>query len=937
MKNLLLLTFSLLTSIGLNAQTITASIVGGTFVEGLTGVDNTISANTLAPGTASVTFYITDPADSIAYDSYTDYDGTNGFSWVIDMGNMEPDAIIWAEFYDVSDNFIDDSYSSSLSYTIIPKPHWLLNGTVENVNVDYNTNTIAFEGHYPIFQLDTIINGTIKGIGNKPLEIKGEFIFSASYAFNNFQIPNIDDAKAQIALNVLNQITDYTKVIPLDLTTCQIDQNFNLILKVTNSITTPKISLQTPKIKFPIWAGITVSVDAGLSLYGTLKSQIIVGQVNGEYGFIEDTINGEKSEIVGFLTGDAFLRSEISVLCGVASAVGQINGKARLGIGFDYANLPNELLSKKYGADIKLNGNICLKAARGFINIGCKYSDNWYYNYDGLTSIFNKSGNNNDLFFNSESFTFKDTGTLVLPDLHPQPSFGTRGDTLYAVWLEFDQNDSYLLFSKLNNSINEFSDEKLVVSNSNSISNPKVAILPSGSAIITWSQNRYNPTTFPAGLDEFDLIQAQDVWFAIYDKNLDSIVSIQKLDDDETSLQSGRAEGEALVTVGDNNDAMITWVVTDAIGATSDIYFTHLTETANSWDITVPSILSDLTGVNSKVGVVYTDSAAVLCVWVNDPDGDEDTYNSNMIYAEWDGNSWSNAQTLGTNDGATKLNELSIASNDGYVAFAWTSSHFDPNNEFENRIDMLVYDAVNQDWDINSTFSDTDSNYYFQLPVASISKTGKATICYQVIDMYADTNYIPNGELYLFVKDLNAAGSWEEITDNAYLCDTNTFVWDLTAGFAANDKYYVITQEYNDNGVVTNPYNGVKFGDPDLSLVLRGIQINSNNTIEDIEEPGNVSSGIKELSTRADFRFINAYPNPFNDVTVIEYQLENNANVQLEIFDFLGNKVAELVNSNLNAGIYKTIFKAGDLSEGIYFSKLSVNGRTITRKLVLIK
>ncbi|NCA21123.1 MAG: T9SS C-terminal target domain-containing protein, partial [Crocinitomicaceae bacterium] len=657
-------------------------------------------------------------------------------------------------------------------------------------------------------------------------------------------------------------------------------------------------------------------------------------QNNGTWGFIDN--GSEKTKIVGLLNGKAFIRGELSALAGAVKISGSIKGDARLGIGFEYQNLPSEVSNQIYGGDIRLYGEACYKTFWGVGPSKCVESDDWYSDYFGNLAIFGKTNGNNP-FQNFESFTFKDTGTLVLPDFHPQPSFGTRGDTLYAVWLEHNQNDGYILFSKLNNSINEFTDEKIVVNNSNSISNPRVAILPSGSAIITWSQNRYNEVTLPSGSDEFDLMQAQDVWFAIYDNDLDSIVYVQKLDDDETSTQSGRAEGEALVTVGDNNDAMITWVVTDALAITSDIYYTHLTETTDAWEITAPDILSDLPGVNSNVGVVYTDSASVLTVWVNDPDGNEDTYNSEMIFAEWDGNSWTPAQTLATNDGATKLNELSLASNDGYVAFAWTSSHFDTNNEFENRLDMLVYDAVNQDWDMNSTFSDTDSNYYFQLPVASISKTGKATICYQVIDMYADTNYIPNGELYLFVKDLNATSDWQEITENAYLCDTNTFIWDLTAGFAANDKYYVITQEYNDNGVVTNPVNGVKFGDPDLSLVLRGIQLNSDNTVGDIEEPGNVSAGIKDLNSRTDFRFLNAYPNPFNDITVIEYQLENNANVQLEVYDFLGNKVAELVNTNLGAGIYKTIFKAGDLPGGVYFNRLTVNGRTITRKLVLVK
>ena len=56
----------------------------------------------------------------------------------------------------------------------------------------------------------------------------------------------------------------------------------------------------------------------------------------------------------------------------------------------------------------------------------------------------------------------------------------------------------------------------------------------------------------------------------------------------------------------------------------------------------------------------------------------------------------------------------------------------------------------------------------------------------------------------------------------------DTFIWELTAGFSGENHYYTMTQEYNDNGIVTNPYNGVKFGDPDLSMVLRGIQINSD-------------------------------------------------------------------------------------------------------------
>lgn len=933
MKKTLLFALGLFAFTNLSSQTIIASL-NGTFVEGIVGVINTISVNTEAAGTESVTFYSTDPTYSTVYDSYTDFDGSDDYSWNIDMGGFVQGAIIWAEFYDASDNYIDYSLND-LDFTIITKPHWLINGSVSNVIVDANTTTISFDGHYPIFQLSEIIDGTIKGIGSRPLEVQGEFVFSAIYNYQNTALDQIVSSSiANLNFNLLDQ-KSYSETLDLSGSQCFLDNNFNVSITAVKTFESPEMSFKTPKFKFPLGAtGVKVSIDAGLSLYATLTGQIVIGENNNTWGFIDN--GSQTTEIIGLLNGKAFIRGEMSALAGAVKVSGSIKGDARLGIGFEYQNLPTIATNPIFGGDIRLYGEACYKTLWGIGPSKCVESDDWYSDNFGELSIFNKSNGNNPFQY-MESFTFKDTGTLVLPEFHPQPNLGTRGDTLYTVWLEHEENLGYILFSKLDNSINEFTDEKIVVSNSNSISNPKVAILPSGSAIITWSQNRYDDLTLPIGSDEFDLVQAQDVWFAIYDNILDSIVYVQKLDDDETSPQSGRAEGEALVTVGANNDAMITWVVTDAAIATSDIYFTHLTETSNSWEITVPDVLSDLPGVNSNVGVVYTDNSSVLAVWVNDPDGDEDTYNSEMIFAEWDGTTWTAAQTLATNDGATKLNELSIASNDGYVAFAWTSSHFDANNEFENRLDMLVYDAVTQGWDTSSIFSDTDSNYYFQLPTTSISKTGKATICYQVIDMYADTNYIPNGELYLYVKDLNTAGVWEEITDNAYLCDTNTFIWDLTAGFAANDKYYVITQEYNDDGVVTSPINGVKFGDPDLSLVLRGIQLNADNTVGEIEEPGNISSGIKELNNRADFRFLNAYPNPFNDVTVIEYQLENNANVQLEVFDFLGNKVADLVNSNLSPGIYKTIFKAGDLLGGVYFNKLTVNGRSITRKLVLIK
>ncbi|MGB2866983.1 MAG: T9SS type A sorting domain-containing protein, partial [Bacteroidota bacterium] len=79
------------------------------------------------------------------------------------------------------------------------------------------------------------------------------------------------------------------------------------------------------------------------------------------------------------------------------------------------------------------------------------------------------------------------------------------------------------------------------------------------------------------------------------------------------------------------------------------------------------------------------------------------------------------------------------------------------------------------------------------------------------------------------------------------------------------------------------------------------------------------------------------YPNPFNPTTVISYKLIAVSNVSLRIFDILGREVAVLVNESKNPGRYSVTWDASKLPSGVYFSKLEVAGKSIIRKLLLIK
>ncbi|MBX7046627.1 MAG: T9SS type A sorting domain-containing protein [Ignavibacteria bacterium] len=79
------------------------------------------------------------------------------------------------------------------------------------------------------------------------------------------------------------------------------------------------------------------------------------------------------------------------------------------------------------------------------------------------------------------------------------------------------------------------------------------------------------------------------------------------------------------------------------------------------------------------------------------------------------------------------------------------------------------------------------------------------------------------------------------------------------------------------------------------------------------------------------------YPNPFNPATTIVYELKKAENISLKIYDALGNELKEIDNGFKNAGRYKVNFSGENLSSGVYFARLTVNGNTLTSRLVLLK
>ena len=94
----------------------------------------------------------------------------------------------------------------------------------------------------------------------------------------------------------------------------------------------------------------------------------------------------------------------------------------------------------------------------------------------------------------------------------------------------------------------------------------------------------------------------------------------------------------------------------------------------------------------------------------------------------------------------------------------------------------------------------------------------------------------------------------------------------------------------------------------------------------------------EELSAApVEFTLEQNYPNPFNPTTTIKYSIPEAGNVELKVYDILGNEVAALVNESKSPGNYSADFDATSLASGIYICTLRANNFVQTKKMLLLK
>jgi hypothetical protein len=212
-------------------------------------------------------------------------------------------------------------------------------------------------------------------------------------------------------------------------------------------------------------------------------------------------------------------------------------------------------------------------------------------------------------------------------------------------------------------------------------------------------------------------------------------------------------------------------------------------------------------------------------------------------------------------------------------------------------------------------------------------------------------------DMYLIKLDHAGRYVWGKTAGGSEMDFIRSAVYDYDGGFVAvgrtdsygllNSDMYIVKSDSNGNtcGNTTTPVPHIDSGGTivkypiiiyDVSTTLTSVNPNitmwgsiTNLCLTEI----NPSPGIFPQL----FSLRQNYPNPFNPVTKIEFDIPENSNAKIIIYDLLGREVTTLINEQLKPGSYSVDWDGTGFASGVYFYSLITNEFTETKRMVLIK
>jgi hypothetical protein len=220
-----------------------------------------------------------------------------------------------------------------------------------------------------------------------------------------------------------------------------------------------------------------------------------------------------------------------------------------------------------------------------------------------------------------------------------------------------------------------------------------------------------------------------------------------------------------------------------------------------------------------------------------------------------------------------------------------------------------------------------------------VDSTMETGLWYWASYMYNLAPYIGDATSFKVAFQYHDCGgewSYGVAIDNIAIKEGDDFTWLTVSPYKGTA---VATGNLNDSISVQI---GV-YGTDDNFTIAEDIVVASDNTELTVQIGVGVEVAIDESGlTPFEFALHQNYPNPFNPETNIQFDVAENSDVNVSIFNIMGQKVATLVNGNMDAGIYHIKWnglsdKGIALPSGMYFYKMKSLEYQSVKKLVLVK
>ena len=523
----------------------------------------------------------------------------------------------------------------------------------------------------------------------------------------------------------------------------------------------------------------------------------------------------------------------------------------------------------------------------------------------------------------------------------PEPNISTSQYNSLFTWLERGKTygERKLETRYLDHHRRTFSDNRTIELNSNALNSHITDATKNKLSFFAWAQTRYDSKSILKVKPQdvvTEFVKAQDIWYAIYDQEKDTVILKALVEDDTKSITSGRAEANPVVTVISDSRAMITWQVADIENNDSEIWYVILEQSGDSWFAYSPKVLVKIDGVATSLELASTCEDEAVVTWLNT--ANSDAVHNKIMTALFDGTEWGSPKTLlDEKDNYYNYQVLKLNNSEGGLLIA-TFVEDSALNNFEKLL-LIPWDAANNQWHSIKPFEIfVDSVNHLQLPRMVIMENGSATIAFKVEMMGTKDGNERISQIDLLVGDMNnLLVPWKHIEASEFVCDTTKQLDDLQITYVGDDTLMILSNEYPMLPTNTSfePENGIIFGDPYMNLVLRCFAIDESGEVSDVDE-NNFFTDINEFQQKkANARLYQNYPNPCDDFTTITFDIPDNSKVKLELFDMKGNRVAILTERQFTAGRYEIELNTSLLHSGTYIYRITSGDYSTALRMIV--